>query len=128
VEDVCRAMIYAFDHDAMIGEAYNVADDSRWTTAEFFNFLSRELFGAEKPFRHVPIQVLGPVAAMSQLLAKGLGTKSKLEKDTLHYMSCDRIWDNTKIKEAGFELKHPDLLPGMKETLRWYEDNGWLRA
>ena len=56
VEDVCRAMIYAFDHDAMIGEAYNVADDSRLTTAEFFNFLSRELFGAEKPFLHVPIQ------------------------------------------------------------------------
>jgi nucleoside-diphosphate-sugar epimerase len=128
VEDVCRAMIYAFDHDAMIGEAYNIADDSRLTTAEFFNFLSRELFGAEKPFFHVPIRVLIPIAAASQFFAKRLGKKSKLEKDTLHYMSCDRIWDNTKIKEAGFELKHPDVLPGMKETLDWYKENGWLQA
>ena len=126
VEDVCRAMIYAFDHDAMIGEAYNVADDSRWTTAEFFRFLSRELFGEEKPFFRVPVQVLAPVAAASQLVAKGLGTKSKLEKDTLHYMSCDRIWDNAKLKDAGFTLKHPDVRPGMKQTLDWYVENGWL--
>ncbi len=127
VEDVCRAMIYAFDHDAMIGEAYNVADDSRLTTAEFFNFLSRELTGAEKPFFHVPLRVLIPIAAASQFLANKLGKKSKFEKDTLHYMSCDRIWDNTKIKQAGFELKHPDVLLGMKETLDWYKDNGWLQ-
>jgi len=126
VEDVCRAMIYAFNHDSMIGEAYNVADDSRWTTAEFFRFLSRELFGEEKPFFQVPVQVMVPVAAASELVAKSLGTKSKLEKDTLHYMSCDRIWDNTKIKEAGFALKHPDVRPGMKQTLDWYKDNGWL--
>ena len=128
VEDVCRAMIYAFDHDTMIGEAYNVADDSRLTTAEFFNFLSRELFGAEKPFLHVPISVLIPIAATSQFFAKRMGTKSKLEKDTLHYMSCDRIWDNSKIKAAGFELKHPDVLPGMKKTLDWYKENGWLQG
>jgi len=128
VEDVCRAMIYAFGHDAMIGEAYNVSDDSRLTTVEFFNFLSRELFGAEKPFRHVPVRVLIPVAAASQFVAKRLGKKSKLEKDTLHYMSCDRIWDNSKIKKAGFELEHPDVLPGMKETLAWYKENGWLGA
>lgn len=126
VEDVCRAMIYAFDHDAMIGEAYNVADDSRLTTVEFFKFLSRELFGAEKPFRHVPVQVLIPLATASQFVAKTLGTKPKLERDTLHYMSCDRVWDNHKIKAAGFELKHPDVLPGMKETLAWYKENGWL--
>ncbi len=128
VEDVCRAMIYAFDHDEMIGEAYNVADDSRLTTAEFFKFLSRELFGTEKPFFHVPIRVLIPLAATSQFFAKRMGTKPNLEKDTLHYMSCDRIWDNTKIKAAGFELKHPDVVPGMRETLAWYKDNGWLRG
>ncbi|MDH3653500.1 MAG: NAD(P)-dependent oxidoreductase [Myxococcales bacterium] len=126
VEDVCRAMIYAFNHDSMIGEAYNVADDSRWTTAEFFSFLSRELFGEEKPFFQVPVQVMVPVAAVSELVAKSLGAKSKLERDTLHYMSCDRIWDNTKIKQAGFALKHPDVRPGMKQTLDWYKDNGWL--
>ena len=89
---------------------------------------AKELFGAEKPFFHVPLPVLVPVAAASQLLAKGFGTKSKLEKDTLHYMSCDRIWDNAKLKETGFELEHPDVRSGMKETLDWYKDNGWLQA
>jgi nucleoside-diphosphate-sugar epimerase len=43
-------------------------------------------------------------------------------------MSCDRIWDNSKIKEAGYVLKHPDVVPGMKATIAWYKENGWLQG
>lgn len=128
VEDVCRAMIWAVDNDATIGEVYNVADDSRLTTAEFFNLVSRELFGREKGFLRVPVWLLTPAAVVSQFVAKRLGTKPKLEKDTLAYMSCDRVWDNTKIKQAGFRLAHPTVERGMKEILHWYKANGWLRV
>jgi UDP-glucose 4-epimerase len=128
VEDVCRAMIWAADDESAIGEAYNVADDSRLTTAEFFNLVAKELLGQEKGFVRVPIRLLIPVAAVSQFFAKRTGTKPKLEKDTLHYMSCDRIWDNTKIKQAGFRLNHPTVETGMKPTLAWYKENGWLRV
>jgi len=126
VEDVCRAVIHAFEHDAMIGEAYNVSDDSRITTAEFFNLVSRELFGVEKEFRYVPVRLLVPIAVASQLVAKIRGGKSLLERATLHYMSSDRVWDNSKLKATGFALKYPAVEAGMGETLRWYKDNGWL--
>ena len=128
VEDVCRAMIWAFDNDVTIGEAYNVADDSRLTTAEFFQLVSRELFGREKAFRRIPVRLLVPVAVAAQFIAKRLGTKPMLEKDTLYYMSCDRVWDNTKIKQAGFRLEHPSVERGMREILDWYKANGWLRV
>lgn len=128
VEDVCRAMIWAFDNDATIGEVYNVADDSRLTTAEFFNLVARELFGEDKLFINVPVWLLVPVAMLSQFVAKRLGIKSKLERGTIHYMSCDRVWDNTKIKQAGFHLKHPSVAAGMREVLGWYKTNGWLRV
>ncbi len=128
VEDVCRAMLYALDNDSMIGGIYNVADDSRLTTAEFFRLISRELFGVEKEFLRIPVRVLIPVAVVLQFMAKLLGKKSSLEKGTLDYMSCDRIWDNTAIKKAGFTFKHPSVEVGMKDTLRWYRENGWLRG
>lgn len=128
VEDLCRAVIHAFDHDGMIGEVYNVSDDSRMTTAEFLNLLSRELFGAEKKLVGVPVQLLVPIAVTSQLLAKVLGRKPTLERGTLHYMACDRIWDNSKLKGTGFAFRYPTVEVGMKETLRWYRDNGWLRT
>ena len=128
VEDMCRAVIHAHDTDAMVGEAYNVSDDTRITTAEFFRLVCRELLGQEKGFLHVPLGVLRPAASLSQLAARALGTRSLLEKATLEYLSCDRIWDNAKLKATGFVFAHPTVEQGLRETLQWYRDNGWFRV
>jgi nucleoside-diphosphate-sugar epimerase len=128
VRDVCRAALHAYDKESMTGEAYNISDDSRITTAEFFRMICRELLGMEKDFNHVPSAVLIPVAVVSQFLARILGTKSILEKATLHYLSCDRIWDNSKLKETGFKFQYPTMERGMSETLTWYKDNGWFKV
>ncbi len=126
VEDMCRAVIHAFDTDAMIGEAYNVSDDTRMSTADFFRLVSSELIGKEKKFFHIPLSVVKPVAVVSQLFARIMGTKSILEKATLEYMAANRIWDNSKLKSTGFEFKYPTMQKGMRETLKWYKDHGWL--
>ena len=117
VRDVCRAALHAYDNESMTGEAYNVSDDSRITTAEFFRMICRELLGTEKDFNHVPSKILIPVAVVSQLLARVFGTRSILKKATLHYLSCDRIWDNRKLKETGFSFEYPTMEGGMRETL-----------
>jgi nucleoside-diphosphate-sugar epimerase len=128
VEDVCRAAIHAYDNDSMIGEAYNLSDDSRVTTSEFFRMISRELLGEEKDFLHIPLKALIPASVVSQFVAKLTGTKSLLEKATLHYLSYDRIWDNSKLKATGFAFKYPTMQEGMKETLAWYKENGWFKS
>ncbi|MBW1848668.1 MAG: NAD(P)-dependent oxidoreductase [Deltaproteobacteria bacterium] len=128
VEDMCRAVIFAYDNDSTIGEIYNISDDTHITSAEFFKLICRELTGKEKPFMNVPLSILAPVARISQFIAKLLGTKSLLEKATLDYMSCDKIWDNSKLKSAGFTFKYPTIENGMKETLKWYMDNGWFKS
>ena len=128
VEDLCRAVIFAFHHDETIGETYNVSDDSRMTTAEFFQLVSRELLGSEKPLLRVPLSLLIPVAALSQRFARWFGTKPVLEPGTLRYLSYDRCWDTSKLKATGFELKHPAAEEGLRETLRWYRENGWLKT
>ncbi len=127
VEDMCLSAIHAYDTDSMIGEAYNCSDDTRITTTEFFKLISKELLGVEKDFFHVPLGMLVPVAVVSQFVARVLGTKSLLEKATLHYLSCERIWDNSKLKAAGYTFKYPTIEQGMKDTLQWYKDNGWFR-
>lgn len=127
VEDMCRAMIHAYDHDEMIGEAYNVADDTHMTSADFYKLLSRELLGIEKDFFHLPLAVAKPIAITSQFAARILKTKPLLEKATLDYVNCDKLWDNSKLKSTGFKFNYPTMEKGMKETLAWYRDNGWFR-
>ena len=126
VADVCRAVVHAHDHDDMVGEAYNVADESRITTAELFQLVCEELASERKPFMHVPLAVLLPVAQACQLGARLLGTKPWLEKATLQYLSFDRVWDNSKLKATGFELSYPLAPEGLRETVRWYRRHGWL--
>ena len=127
VEDLCRAALFALERDGTVGEIYNVSDDSRMTTVEFFRLVSRELLGAAKPFLHLPLRLLLPVAALSQRLAGWLHRRPALEVGTLHYLSYDRCWDTSKLKATGFELAHPSAEEGLRETLRWYRENGWFR-
>jgi len=126
VEDMCRSVIHAYGHDEMIGEAYNIADDTHITSAEFYSLVSRELLGKEKDFFHLPITVARPIAVISQLIARIFNTKPLLEKATLDYVNCDKHWDNSKLKATGFKFKYPTIENGLKETLRWYKDSGWF--
>jgi len=127
VKDMCRAAIFAYDHDEMIGEAYNVADDTHMTSADFYKLLSRQMLGREKAFFHLPLSVAKPVAIASQFVARVLKTKPLLEKATLDYVNCDKIWDNSKLKNTGFEFDYPTMEEGMRETVEWYQNNGWFR-
>lgn len=127
VEDMCRAVIHAYGNEDMIGEAYNVADDTQISTKEFYNLVNRELLGGEKDFFHLPLSVAKVIAILSQFAARRLGTKPVLEKATLDYVNCDKIWNNSKLKATGFAFKYPTVEKGLAETLRWYRDNGWFR-
>jgi nucleoside-diphosphate-sugar epimerase len=127
VEDMCRAVIHAYGKDEMIGEAYNVADDTRVTSAEFYNLVSRVFFGEEKEFLHLPLPIAKGLATISQFIARRLGKKPLLEKATLDYVNCDKIWDNSKLKATGFAFKYPTMEKGIRKTLKWYQDNGWFR-
>lgn len=128
VEDMCRAAVHAYDNQAMTGEAYIVSDDTHITTEEFFRMVSRHLLGIEKDFFHVPLKMLVPVAMASQFVARVFKTKSLLERATLHFLSCDKYWDNHKLKATGFEFKYPTLENGLRETLDWYKQSGWFRV
>jgi nucleoside-diphosphate-sugar epimerase len=127
IKDMCRAAIFAYDKDTMIGEAYNVADDTHITTEEFFRFVCRYLLNQEKDFLKLPLWALSPVAVIAQAWARVSGGRSLLEKATLNYLNCDKYWDNSKIKTAGFQFAYPTMEAGMKETLEWYKKNGWFR-
>jgi len=126
VEDMCRSVIHAYDHEDMIGEAYNIADDTHISSAEFYTMVSRELLGKEKDFFHLPIAVARPIAVVSQFIARLINTKPILEKATLDYVNCDKIWDNSKLKATGFEFRYPTIEKGLKATLQWYKDSGWF--
>ena len=128
IEDLCRAVIFAFDHDEMIGEAYFHSDESNITTVDFFNLVSKELFGKEKKLFHVPIFIMSNVARVTGLYAKVTKTKPIFEKASLDYALYDKRWDGSKLRSMGFKYKYPTMEEGIKETIGWYKENGWFEV
>ena len=119
--------MYPIDHlGEMIGEAYFHSDESNMTTVDFFNLVSRELFGKEKKLFHVPIFIMSNVARVTGLYAKVTKTKPIFEKASLDYALYDKRWDGSKLRSMGFKYKYPTMEEGIKETIGWYKENGWF--
>lgn len=128
VRDVCRTALFLAEHPETDGEAYNMNDDSRTTTVEFFQTVAR-LTG--RPFRLLPPIPIPFVRTNLKLMARlGAWRKKvfgggppKFEKDLAKYFGVDFVVDNTKLRKTGFPFQYPDFESGLKATLPWYREH-----
>jgi len=62
-----------------------------------------------------------------QYLARDvLHTASPIEADTIQYLNRDFTYSNEKLKATGYRFVYPDPRPGLRDTLQWYRQEGWL--
>ncbi len=127
VRDVCRAALFLAENPATDGESYFTNDDSRTTTVEYFEIMSR-LTG--KPFRKLPPAPIGLIKS-NLLMAAAFGRWRKklfggplpqFERDTVKYFGIDFVCSNEKLKAAGFHFQYPTFEAGLKDTLPWYRE------
>ncbi len=130
VEDVARAAVHlAITPEA--GEAtYNVNDDTKISTYEYMQYLSRLLGRPFVPLPPIPIQglrkVLVQVARVGQTLGKRFGFNSPLEADSINYLGREFEVPNRRLKATGFQFRYPEAREGIRDTLAWYKKEGWL--
>jgi nucleoside-diphosphate-sugar epimerase len=147
VEDVARAALLLATHDDAVGGVFNVSDDEPtsagdlvrmlaaavgiritepglpwWTTK--FVFLIRPIgawfLGRENPkLAHL----WGKFIAESGLSA---ALTPRIDIEWLDYVLDDHGFDNAALGRLGFTLNHPSITEGMRTTLQWYRERGWL--
>ena len=49
-----------------------------------------------------------------------------LQPDSIMYSLNEYWFSNEKLKNTGYELKYPDAVEGMKETVEWYRSEGYV--
>jgi hypothetical protein len=79
-----------------------------------------------------------PVAALRRLLsgiaridmarAKRRGRRPLLEYDSVQYFGRDYVYSTDKLKATSFTFEYPYPEEGLRATVRWYRENGWLAA
>ena len=130
VRDLCRAALHLADHADADGHAYNVTDDGRVDAVVLARLVADEMGTRPKILPPVPLglmrKVLSGAAQVSMAVARRSGTRPLLEYDQVQYFGFDFLYSNDKLKNTGFTFDYPQPEPGLRETLRWYREQGWL--
>lgn len=132
VRDLCRAALHLAMHPDADGEAYNVTDEGRIDAVRLARLVADEMGTKATILPPVPLgamrKILSGAARASMALAKRSGKRPLLEYDQVQYFGRDYVYATDKLKRTGFEFELPQPEEGLRATLRWYRDNGWIRT
>ena len=131
VRDLCRATLHLAEHSDADGEAYNVTDQGRIDAIQLARIVASETDTRPKILPPLPLgalrTVLSGAAKVSGAIAARTGKRPVLEYDQVQYFGYDFVYSIDKLLEAGFRFEYPEPEPGLRETLRWYREQGWIR-
>ena len=132
VEDMVGFAIYIADKDFALGEDYNIVDDSIISYSEFVRYLAL-LVGRrmpEIPFINLalsrPFMIFAAKLWLKLEQKWGVPRIRVFEVGSATYMSSSYWISNRKSKEAGYKYIYPDVKEGMRDTIEWFREVGWL--
>lgn len=127
VKDLANVLLLGCTVEQQALQFYNISDGfsySRFAMAEVF----RESF-SKKPFRiFVPLFVISVIAKISEMVYKYSDKIPTIYPERLGELTAANwVCSIEKAKKAlGYNPVY-DLKKGLKETLFWYKQNGWLK-
>jgi nucleoside-diphosphate-sugar epimerase len=124
--DVCRAALHLANKPEANGEDYIINDDSNNTAIDIMRFAA-EIF--DKPFYllpPVPVEIIRAGIIAFSFISEKILKKKAIEFEFSFMFGYDMRYSNEKLKSTGFEFKYPKFQDGMRETIKWYEENGLI--
>jgi len=126
VRDLVKAAFLALEKGEK-GRAYFLSDGGEYDSRAFSDLLQKEMGLHGVVHLKAPLWVLKVVCAVSGTLTKAFGKTSTLNMDKYHILR-QRNWRcdiEPARKELGYTPRY-SLERGVKETVAWYLENGWL--
>jgi dihydroflavonol-4-reductase len=134
VRDIGRAAYFVAQRDDTIGEDFNVSDPTVISQLEFLK-ISALLVGRKLhmiPFLRMPW--LLPLGIWSSRHVRWLDQKfpsySRIriwEESSARYLSSSYWISSNKLKKLGFTWEYPDFKLGLRDTVEWFIDVGWVQ-
>jgi nucleoside-diphosphate-sugar epimerase len=132
VEDVARFACFAAGSARTLGEDYDVVDNSIISYAEFLQFIAL-LTGRrirEVPLirqRHLRPLMIAAARAWTLLERTFSVPRARIfEVQSTTYVSSSYWLSNRKSLATGFTYLYPDVREGLKDTVAWMREAGWL--
>ena len=127
VDDVVQAVFKAFDAPNAVGKGYFLSDGEVYNSRAFSDLLQKELDNPWVLHIKAPLWFLWLACAVSGTVNRWLGKLTTLNLDKYHILS-QRNWQcdiSTAKRDLGYEPQ-VQLEEGVRRTVRWYRQAGWL--
>lgn len=126
VKDIVQAVFLGIEKQISC-RAYFLADGKVYQSRAFSDLIRKELGNPFVIRLRCPLIILKVVSLLAEYWAKRRNTTSTLNSDKYRIMK-QRNWQcdiTPAVEELGFSPEY-DLERGVKETIAWYKDKGWL--
>lgn len=132
VEDVARFAVYIAQVGEALGEDYNVVDNSVISFSEFLHYIA--LLSGRRMI-DIPLVRLSWLKLAFQAAAHvwlglqrrcGVRRVQVFEVQSVRYLTSSYWLSNRKSLAMGFVYKYPDVRDGLRDTMQWFRQNGWL--
>lgn len=123
--DLIQALVLCMEKDVSRGKTYIVAGSETITFKDFFN-LSAKIMGIKVFKITMPSGLIHLMASINERVAKSLKVAPILTHSRKEFFERNHVYDTNRIrKDLGFNAKVP-LKDGLRETIRWYNEQGLL--
>lgn len=126
VKDIVQAVFRGIEKQ-VTRRAYFLSDGRVYKSRAFSDLIQKELGHPLVIHLKCPLIVLKVVSLLAEFIASRSGRSSTLNSDKYKIMK-QRNWQcdiTPAMQELGYAPEY-DLEKGVKETIAWYKDEGWL--
>lgn len=123
--DLARSLLLAATAERVSG-VYHVAEAQSYVWDDMARMVA-DAVGKRARIVKVPGAAISAAAAVSESIAGLLGKTTIFNRDKAHELLAPGWLCETELarRDFGFEA-HIALPDGLKQTAKWYRDNGWL--
>ena len=126
--DVAQAIFQILDAEGAVNHRKYILSDGNAYTTEVLSAAVREALGGKKTLKiRLPLGLVKQVAGISETIGRWQNKPSPLSRDKIPELAAEN-WhcDATLLFETIQFKPEFDLYSGMKNTVDWYKQAGWL--
>mgnify|MGYP001024622387 CR=1 FL=1 len=125
VTDLAEGFRLAADKEEAIGEPFLIGGEEYVSLNKLAEMIAREI-GVSSPRIHFPVWPVELLGTIVEKICIPLKIEPPIYRRRVLFFTKDRAFDISKAKNIlGYKSK-VDLKTGIKNTVKWYRDNGYL--
>lgn len=127
VDDLTEIFLLAASHPAAVGEVFIAGDPAAMPLADIAAIIGSE-YGRSLRLVRIPAWPFFWAAAVCETVCRPFGWTPPIYRRRVAFFTKDRSFNTLKLRNRLGYVYRRTTEEGLRETARWYRDQGWVRV